>query len=332
MTRLRLHDDSGGDAYLWDRSGPVDAEVARLEGLLRPMGYRARPSHRELPISRPAMAHVPLEPARRWALAAAAMIGLAMLAAWMGLRPTNGWRVEPLSGSPTLASRELEGATELRAGQWLRTDERSSARLEVVGLGDVRIEPGSRLRVKEAPRGQRLLDLREGTIHAFITAPPRVFLVDTPAARAVDMGCEYALSVDETGTGRLRVFLGYVQLEGGGRVSTIPMDGGECSIRSGFGPGTPFFGDASEDLKVALQRLDFGAGGDADLSTVLEEARGRDGLTLWHLLSRTSGEQRARVYDRLASLKPPPATVTRQGVLALDATMLDRWWDDMRPF
>ena len=34
----------------------------------------------------------------------------------------------------------------------------------------------------------------------------------------------------------------------------------------------------------------------------------------------------------LAALKPPPATVTRQGVLALEPVMLDRWWDHMRPF
>jgi hypothetical protein len=216
-------------------------------------------------------------------MAAAAMIALGMIAAWMGQRPGNAWKVEPLSGSPTIASRGIEGATELRTGQWLRTDANSRARLEVAGLGDVRVEPGSRLRVKEARRGQRVLDLREGTIHAFITAPPRVFLVDTPAARAVDMGCEYALTVDENGTGKLKVFLGYVLLEGGGRVSTIPMDGGECYIRSGFGPGTPFFGDASEALKQALKRLDFEGGGAEELSTVLGESRARDGLTLWHL-------------------------------------------------
>ncbi len=36
------------------------------------------------------------------------------------------------------------------------------------------------------------------------------------------------------------------------------------------------------------------------LNTVLSQARPRDGLTLWHLLSRTTGPERAQVYARFA--------------------------------
>jgi hypothetical protein len=63
------------------------------------------------------------------------------------------------------------------------------------------------------------------------------------------------------------------------------------------------------------------------LSEVLSEARPEDSLTLWHLLSRTEGPDRSSVFDRLAQLVPPPAGVTRTGILALDRAMLDLWWD-----
>jgi len=65
------------------------------------------------------------------------------------------------------------------------------------------------------------------------------------------------------------------------------------------------------------------------LDAVLESARPRDALTLWHLLSRIEGADRGRVYDRMSVLVPPPTGVTREGALAGDRRMLDLWWDDL---
>jgi hypothetical protein len=61
----------------------------------------------------------------------------------------------------------------------------------------------------------------------------------------------------------------------------------------------------------------------------LNEARARDTLTLWHLLSRFDGEDRARVYDKMASLVPPPTGVTREGILQLNKEMLDHWKSEL---
>jgi hypothetical protein len=52
-------------------------------------------------------------------------------------------------------------------------------------------------------------------------------------------------------------------------------------------------------------------------------------LTLWHLLSRGTADERARVYDRLAALAPPPRGVTREAVLAGQRPALDQWWDSL---
>src|SRR6185437_16578028 len=59
------------------------------------------------------------------------------------------------------------------------------------------------------------------------------------------------------------------------------------------------------------------------------ESRKRDALTLWHLLSRADDEQRMAVYEHLRALVPPPANVTKEGVLRLDQVMLDRWWNEL---
>ncbi len=98
-----------------------------------------------------------------------------------------------------------------------------------------------------------------------------------------------------------------------------------CLTRKGAGPGTPFTQDAPNALREALKRFDFQAGAAAALKEVLALARDTDGVTLWHLLGRTKGEQCGEVFDTLARLSPPPQGVTREGVIAGDQAMLRNW-------
>jgi hypothetical protein len=107
-----------------------------------------------------------------------------------------------------------------------------------------------------------------------------------------------------------------------------------CATRPHVGPGTPYFEDASTALKSALSSFDADTAGGgtresraAALQMVLSQARPRDALTLWHLLFRTEGAERESVYARLSALVPPPAGVTRDGVLNLQGAMLDAWWN-----
>jgi hypothetical protein len=65
------------------------------------------------------------------------------------------------------------------------------------------------------------------------------------------------------------------------------------------------------------------------LDTVLAEARKKDALTLWHLLTRVAPEEKNRIFDRMAQLVPPPAGVTREGILSGNAAMRDAWADQL---
>ncbi len=314
------------DDYLWDRSGKPDPEVERLERVLgRLRGERQAPDFSRVATtlsSRP----------RRFffGLAAAAAFLLAALV-WIATRPSDEpWRVARLEGSPRVGSRTIPNSGRLPVGEWLETDARSRARIEIGRIGSVEVGPETRLRVLEASPDEHRLDLLHGEIHAQTWAPPRLFYVNTPSAVAVDLGCAYALEVNEAGAGLLRVTSGWVSLELDGRESRVPA-GAACETRPGRGPGTPFFEDAPQALRRALGALDFdareGAAGDEALDAVLGAARPRDGLTLWYLLSRAEGEHVRRLYDRLAALVPPPAGVTREGILGGSRPMLSLWWD-----
>lgn len=188
----------------------------------------------------------------------------------------------------------------------------------------------ARVRLVRARLTDHRLALERGRIHARIWAPPRLFFVETPSAVAVDLGCVYTLEVDHAGASLIKVEAGWVAWELNGRESFVPA-GAQCATRPGVGPGTPYFDDVTPPFREALAHVDFGPGG-ADartsaLDVVLTEARRRDAFTLWHLLARVDASSRAKVYDTLAALVPPPAGVARDRVLAGDRDMLDRWWD-----
>jgi hypothetical protein len=194
----------------------------------------------------------------------------------------------------------------------------------------VEIEPRTRLRLVESASSRNRLALERGTIHAMIWASPGEFAVDTPSALAVDLGCAYTLHVDDNGAGLLRTTMGWVGFKFNGRDAFVPA-GAVGETRPGVGPGTPYYEDASGEFRAALEKFDFEKMSpeqrSAQLGTILAQTRERDALTLWHLLSRTEGADRAPVYERLAGLVAAPAGVTREGVLRLDQAMLDAWWN-----
>lgn len=233
---------------------------------------------------------------------------------------TDGFDVETLAGAPV-----IEGGSErISVGQLLETDARSTARIAVADIGTVDVSPNSRVRLAETSKDQHRLSLERGKLHAKIYAPPRLFVVDTPSAKAVDLGCEYTLTVDKDGDSLLHVTSGWVALEFGRRESVVPA-GMMCRTRKGIGLGTPFNAEATEAFKKALDSFDFSRGGSTAVLTIVREAELYDMFTLWHLLSRVSKEDRGLIYDALAELVPPPAGVTREGILSKNKKMLDAW-------
>jgi predicted anti-sigma-YlaC factor YlaD len=253
----------------------------------------------------------------RWAIACAMLLVVAGGAYWWMPGAQGPWEVSDSGRS-----------TRMAAGELLETGEGSRARIVVGDIGTVNVAPGTRVRLGDAGASAYRLALERGTISAQITAPPRLFIVDTPASTVVDLGCAYTVTVSDEGAGELRMTEGWAALEWKGRESLVPA-GAVCRTQPSVGPGTPYFEDAPDPLKRAVDAFDFADGGPAAVEIVLREARVRDTLTLWHLLSRVEPAQRARVYDRIASLVPPPATLFRERVLALDPDALRAWREEL---
>jgi len=303
------------DDYLWNRSGPPDPEIARLEKILAPLGYRGA--------SQPAWNRPPAALRSRWWGMAAAAAVLMGVAAWqMSLAPAlpTAWQISHMDGPARLGGHAAATSMSLGSGQVLRTGPAGDVTLEADSVGRIEIGPDSALRAASS----RTLELQRGRLHAYIWARPREFVVNTPSARAVDLGCEYTLTVNSTGDGLLRVSMGWVAFQAGEYEAFIPA-GAECVTRRRGGPGIPYFEDAAPPFREALAA--FEAGQPGALGTLLSSARPRDGLTLWHLETRVPAVERGRVFDRFAELVPVPAEVTRTAAMAKDPRAIDRMWD-----
>ena len=329
--------------YLWDGSGEPDPAVERLENLLRRYRHRQpRPAFDQLAAEQPA------SPRRRFpafrfsfqfaVVAAVLLIGVSAFVAFHARRTDQAgpaWEIARLAGTPRVGWHTLGAnsrTAKLKVGQTLVTDNSSRASITLDETGQIEVDPQSRLRVVASRPGHERLSLERGTIHAIIWAPPGEFVVDTPSAVAVDLGCVYTLHVDDSGAGLLRTTMGWVGFKLNGHESFIPA-GAVCATRPKTGPGTPYFEDASPSFRDALTKFDFAKVTPEErialLGTLLHDARKHDALTLWHLLTRVSDAERPSVYDRLATLASPPADVTREGVLRLDQKMLDSWWNSL---
>ncbi len=332
------------DNYLWDGSGEPDPEIQKLENALGRFRHnQPAPDFRALSpatLTLPAPRRVRISFIAAFVgLAAAALLAVGVVEYENSLhRPSisqSAWNVSTREGAPRIGAKMIGINGEmapLQAGETLETDENSRATISDSATGEVEVDPDTRLRAVEARSGTKRLALDRGTIHAQIWAPAGSFVVYTPSAVAVDLGCVYTLHVDDSGNGLLQTSFGWVGFKLDGHESFIPT-GAACATHPNSGPGSPYFEDAPAKLREALAQFDSGSATPAQkssaLAIVLAEARKRDALTLWHLLSRADESDRSRVYDRLASLVPAPAGVTRDGILRLDRTMLDSWWNQL---
>jgi hypothetical protein len=327
------------DDYLWDRSGEPEPEVQKLEAVLGQF------RHDLAPPMLPQMEHEGrwffwprrrLFPALATAAAVVALIGGITLVIYERQRQLpagEGWQVSNIAGTPRIGKMAVwaqRAPSRLGVGQVLETDDRSRASIEASGIGLIEIDQNTRLRLLKTGKEGKQIALDRGTIHAHIWAPPGEFVVDTPSAITVDLGCAYTLQVDDSGAGLVRTSLGWVGFKLNGHESFIPA-GAACATRPQVGPGTPYFEDASAEFRAALARFDSGDTTPQlraeDLSIALAQARKRDALTVWHLLSRVEPDQRGQVYARLQELVPAPPGVTREGILGLNQPMLDQWWN-----
>jgi len=307
------------DDFVMDDHSPLPDDLARLEARLAALPLPAEPDWDAIPS---ASTSSPSSEWRRWsqalAIAAAVLVVLGLGFVWAG-----SWGVETLSGRASYRGVAFAGRVAL--GGSLVTDAGTVARMDVPGFGHVTLEPGGCVRRVRGKGAERRLELERGTLHAEISAPPRLFVVGTRVGTAVDLGCAYTLVVDDTDKGKLSVTSGRVMFENGGSESLVPA-GLWCPLTSA-GAGVPRRAYASDGFLAAIAVTDNMQCQTDDLVAILSHAEPSDAITLWHLLPRVQGKARRQVAERIAALIEVPSDIAIERIVALDPAALEAWWN-----
>jgi len=329
-----------GDDYLWNRSGPVDEQVAALERLLGSYALHEHPApHANADNAFVGRTSVPTpqvwtyshRPWRRLIALAAVLSGVAIGTYgwyWQRLQwPTaHGWAMAVVQGEATLDGRALTPSQSLSPGSVIETGDRGVAKIQVARIGEVLLGRDSRLRLVATRSGQHRVQLDRGTLWARIWAPPGSFGVGVPSGEALDMGCEFLIRTDARGDGHLQVRSGWVQFETGTAEIFVPQ--GAQVVLYADGPGTPYANDAAPAFVAALETIDRGGARlapDADaVQQLLGASRREDAITLLSLLSRYPQLRDGPIFDRLAALLP--AGVTREALATKGTNALNPWW------
>lgn len=311
------------EPYIWDRSGPPVADIQRLETVLA--AYRF---------------DQPLDAGRHhrrvswlWYGAALSAAAVVLCAAYVALIPIVGqpgpdWRVIAEQGEPRVSGVAIASGGLLSAGGVLETDAHARAEIRVGRVGRIEVEPDTRIRLVSTTSGRHRLALDRGRIAAHLWSPPFTFGFITPAADAFDVGCAFTMDVDARGAAVVHVTSGWVSFEASNGQQLVP-EGTVAVAEPSRGVGTAHFESASPTFKEALRRLDFETLSAVDrqraFDTLLSQARSTDVYTLVQLGRRLTAEERGALYDRVEQLRPPPAVVTRTGIMNGDATAFDTW-------
>ena len=306
--------------YLYDGTGTPDPEVAKLEELLRPLEHDAPLTEIRLPRRR----HAPwITGALVIAAAAAIVLVLARRSdpAPSDCTGSTGFAFVA-KGTTTCGGRQLaRGVLPVGGTLDVGTD---TVMLDIADIGHAELGAGTRIVLTQTTANKRHeLHLERGTMHAKVLAPPRLFAITTPSTSVVDLGCEYRITIDETGAGSIAVSSGMVELASSAGVLVAPA-GTRARLLAGRKPSVPVIDRAIPGLVDAVEA--FESGDLTAIDRVLAASGPEDAITVVSLAILGPAAQKLTVLGRLAALVPPPDAITPDSA-ALSPSELQRWRD-----
>jgi hypothetical protein len=329
-----MTDDNRRDVYLWDPVAPLSEEVETMEHRLAPARFEV--VRKPLRLVAAGSSRVPrVLFGRRLRFALAVSLTLAVVIAcsvaflwWRSNWPAGAsWKVtieRPSSvGEPV--------RTQLRLDEPLQLDATASAQVSIARIGSMHVEPGSAITLVESSARRHRVMLDRGAVSVRVWAPPGRFSFNTPAGLVLDMGCIFALKVDEDGVAHVQVKTGWVELENGWGEILVPA-GASSLMSAAMRPGAPIFDDASTEFRLSVRGLEQAEDNQARsrlAQAVIRTARTRDVLTLLMLANASPVPLKRVLLDRAAQLFPPPPTVTVDAIVGGDKDQLWQWKDTL---
>jgi len=232
------------------------------------------------------------------------------------------WQLNGVQGQFKVNGRLLTGS-ELNNDDILETFS-NSAVIMIPEMGQVSLNPWSKIQKKSSYN----LLLSKGDLTAENKNAEESFTaqVFNSEIKCAGTGAAYKLKINNDNTADLTVSNGRAIVTGN-KLESVVTTGLICRI-SEKGPEIPMSLNSSEETKKAFELLSYYNDQDA-LNKVLNQSGLAEGISLWHLLKRITGDNRGAVFNKLYSLYPPPKGVDQESILRLKEEALNRWFNQI---
>ncbi|MFZ1519732.1 MAG: RNA polymerase sigma factor [Ignavibacteriaceae bacterium] len=232
----------------------------------------------------------------------------------------GGWEVISISGNPKLENNIVNKGDGFASESTIETDAGSSVTVAIPEMGRLLIDNSSTV---SRTKNSNEVKLDNGQIRKFEGDASDVLTVLTPLAKFTELykGGAFRLHVDTNGSCKLTVESGWVIVNIKEFDSYVPKNFGCLITRGKY--AIPYPSDSAPQLISLLEN--FTGVNDPSVGTILSLMTKRESLSLWHIIQLISPDNRSIAFDRLNDLIPIPAGTTKEGILALNKTMLLDW-------
>lgn len=237
------------------------------------------------------------------------------------------WKVITVEGRVEINGLQ-DHSGKISQGQSLLTENSSRATILVPKVGNVEVGENSLIVLVKAKDGDNRILFRRGSINITNTSNMPDFSIEFKNYIVADRGGELNISIDDRDNARILVKYGFTEIEKNGDIIYLD-DGYACEIRSGSRIGTPFRQDAPEEFRNEIVKYDYQNGGENSIDKIMELASEKDMLTLLALIPKSPQVKRQLLFQAIANKFPPPAGVTRMGIIRGDSQMLYLWWQEI---
>ncbi|MBE0538163.1 MAG: sigma-70 family RNA polymerase sigma factor [Ignavibacterium sp.] len=232
----------------------------------------------------------------------------------------GGWETIQFTGKPLLDNTIMKNGDFFDDQNSIKTDSTSSVTVSIPDMGRLLIDNST---IVSRTKNKNEISLEKGQIRKFEGDAASVFTVLTPLAKFTELykGGAFRLKIEASGTCKLTVESGWVIVNIKEFDSYVPKNFGCLITRGKY--AIPYPSDSSPELISLLEN--FSGINDVSIGTILSLVTKKESLSLWHLLQLVSSENRFIVFDKLNELVPAPGTVTKEGIQALNKSMLLDW-------
>jgi len=211
----------------------------------------------------------------------------------------SNWKLVNLKGNALVNGVKSDV---VNVGDWIQTDNESAVILKIANVGDISIEPNSKVRFIQSDDNLSRIEISYGTVNTS-TSQADKFILQSNNMKVQDKGSSYSFKVDDKGNGVIYVNNGIANVESGNRVSVVP-EGKFCMYKPEFGVGIPFRKDATPEFQNALFQYDFNNGGNNAIYSAIASATAEDYYSLLNLIPRVDEKTKYLVLNKLDRITP----------------------------